>query len=393
MPSKFVRGCYPIYLERAWGSCVFDGYGNRYIDYPCGLGAITLGYNYPDVNEAIIRQLQDGAIYTLPSELETILAKQLNKLIPSCEMARFLKTGSEATHAAIKIARAYTNREHIAYCGYHGWHSWYSAATPKNKGVLKREKAVIHKFEYNDLESLETILKEHKVAGVILEPYILEEPKNGFLRKLINLSHKYGALVIFDEVVTGFRTLDFSAQKMFRVRPDLSTFGKGMANGLPISFVCGKTEVMKQLEGDCFVSSTFGGELLSISAALATIKVLKREKAIEHIWNLGSYLRDGFNEMAKHIGIEAKCIGYPNRTFFIFPTETHKSLFWQECIKRGVLFGYAQFITYSHKEGEIFYTLEVIKEALDIVAKYWKNPLKGLRGVPAQETFRLVNTK
>lgn len=393
MPNKFVEGQYPIYLERGEGSVVYDSFDNNYIDFPCGLGAILLGYSYPEVDEAVIEQLSQGILFTLPSYLETELAIKLNKLIPCAEQVRFLKTGSEACSAAVKIARAYTNREKVVVCGYHGWHDWFTISTPKKKGIPKSYADLILKGEYNDLDSFEYHIKHNDIACVILEPYIYEAPKDDFLKKLIKLAHKYGTLVIFDEVVTGFRTVGYSAQKMFNATPDLACFGKAMANGLPIGVVCGRRDVMKELEGDCFVSSTFGGELLSITAAIATINELETENCIDAIWSVGAVLKEGYNHIAKDLQIETSCIGFPNRTMFLFPTGNHKSLFWQECINRGVLFGYAQFINYSHSFEQMDYVLEVIKDALTVVKKYWENPLKGLRGLPAKEVFRTIATR
>jgi glutamate-1-semialdehyde aminotransferase len=213
------------------------------------------------------------------------------------------------------------------------------------------------------------------------------------LENVKTLVHKNGGLLIFDEVVTGFRTLGYSAQKYFKVTPDLATFGKDMANGIPISVVCGKKKYMKELEGDCFVSSTYGGDLLGIVGALETIKVLEDEHAIEDIWYHGQYLKDGYNEIAKSLDLETECKGYPNRTFFDFPSGVHKSLFWQECLQRGVFFGWANFISFSHREREILYTLEVVKEALKVCKANWKNPLKALKGKPAAEVFRTLVTE
>ena len=333
-----------------------------------------------------------GSIFTLPSYLETKLAEQIVRLIPCADKVRFLKTGSEATSAAIKIGRAYTKKDGIAYCGYHGWHDWYTADTPKNKGIPESYKNYIHKFEYNNIQSLE-VLFHGDIGVVILEPYIYEAPQKMFLDKVIEVAHKNGAIVIFDEIVTGFRTIEYSAQQYFDAIPDLCCLGKAMANGLPISVVCGKKKIMDVLEGDCFVSSTFGGELVSIASALATIRVLEEEDAIQHIWKMGTELSEGYNNIAKDLGIETSSIGFPCRTMFKFPTGDHKSLFWQECIKRGVLFGYAQFISYSHREEEVSYTLAVIEDALKVVKENWSRPLKALQGKPAKEVFRLVCTK
>jgi len=392
MPNKFVEGSYPIYLEWGKGAYVGDR-ESRFIDYPLGLGAILLGHGYTPVADKVSERLYKGNLFICPSILETQLAEKMKELIPCAEMSRFLKTGSEATSAAIKIARSYTRREHIAVCGYHGWHDWFTVSTPKNKGIPKHYATLIHKFEFNNLQSLKDITDKYKLAAVIMEPCIFVEPENKFLGAVKALAHKNGALLIFDEVVTGFRTLGYSAQKYFKVTPDLATFGKDMANGIPISVVCGKRKFMKELEGDCFVSSTFGGDLLGIVGALETIKVLEDEHVIEDIWYHGQYLKDGYNEIAQSLGVDSECQGYPCRTFFTFPSGVHKSLFWQECIQRGVFFGWANFISFSHREREILYTLEVVKEALKVVKTNWKNPIKALKGKPAAEVFRTICTE
>jgi glutamate-1-semialdehyde aminotransferase len=393
MPSKFVEGCYPIYIESGNGAYISDGEGNKFIDYPLGLGAILLGHAYPTVIKKVTERLGKGNLFICPSQLETELAEKLKQLIPCAEMSRFLKTGSEATSAAIKIARSFTNREHIAICGYHGWHDWYTVSTPKNKGIPKCYADLVHKFNYNDIESLKAITDKYELAAVIIEPCIFDAPQDRFLENVKRLAHDNGALLIFDEVVTGFRTLGYSAQKLFKVTPDLATFGKDMANGIPISVVCGKRKYMKELEGDCFVSSTFGGDLIGIVSALETLKVLENEPVLEDIWFHGSYLKDGYNEIAHVLDIKTECKGYPCRTFFDFPSTLHKSLFWQECIKRGVFFGWANFISYSHRERELEYTLQVVKDALMTVKHYWLNPEKGLTGKPASEVFRLIATE
>ncbi len=392
MPNKFVEGVYPIYLEWGKGAYVGDS-DSRFIDYPLGLGAILLGHAYPQVVEAVNKRLSKGNLFICPSILETQLAEKIKQLIPCAEMSRFLKTGSEADSAAVKIARSFTNREHIAICGYHGWHDWFTVSTPKNKGIPKCYTNLVHKFEFNNIESLAKIVGEFNLAAVIMEPCIFEEPKVNFLNEVKSLAHKNGALLIFDEVVTGFRTLGYSAQKYFKVIPDLSTFGKDMANGIPISVVCGKKKYMKELEGDCFVSSTFGGDLIGIVGALETIKVMQDEPVLEDIWYHGKYLKDGYNEIAKSLDLDTECKGYPNRTFFDFPSGVHKSLFWQECIQRGVFFGWANFVSFSHREREILYSLDVVKHALGVVKENWKKPEKALKGKPAAEVFRTIVTE
>ena len=376
MPARHVPPLYPTYIDKGKGCHVWAG-DKEYIDYPCGLGTILLGYADDRVNSAVKKRLDKGTIFSLPHKLETVLANKLVELIPCAEQVRFLKTGTEATMAAIKIARAATGREGILCCGYHGWHDTYGITTDKKKGIPISNSKLSGQCTYGDKDmvremfSLSNVI-QREVAAIIMEPYIYEADGD-FVRWVIDFAHDNGALVIFDEVVTGFRTKGFSAQEMFNVVPDLACLGKPMANGYPISVVCGKTKYMAEIQGDCFVSSTFGGDLIGISAALETIKILETESVIDHIWDMGKRLKDGFNEIAKDLP-DTKLIGLPCRTFFEFPTPFHRTLLWQECIKRGVFFGYAQFINYSHTEADIDRTLDVLSEACKVLKDNWGEP-------------------
>ena len=391
MPSRHVEGVYPKYIEYGDGAYIYAD-GKRYIDFPCGLGAIILGHNHPDINLAISKQLKKGHLFPLPNILESELAEKLCGLIPSFEMVRFLKTGSEATQAAIRIARAHTEREVILSCGYHGWHNWYAESTDNKHGMPVRKRTCFQ-FKYNDLEGFKELFDQYKIriAAVIMEPYILEEPKNHFLESIHKMCIDNGSLLIFDEVVTGFRTPGMSAQMMFKVIPDLSCFGKAMANGMPISVVGGKRDIMRVLEKKAFVSSTFGGELLSIAAALATIKYIEDKAVLAHIEGQGQKLKTYFNQKGREIG--AECIGYPCRTFFKFPSEILKSLFWQECLRKGIFFGYAQFISAAHGVGEMDETVAAMRDALYMCRKYKNDPGKILHGTPASATNRLQEDK
>lgn len=392
MPARHVTPLYPVYIDKGKGCHVWAG-DKEYIDYPCGLGSILLGYADDRVNNAVKKQLDNGTIFSLPNRLETVLAEKLVELIPCAEQVRFLKTGTEATMAAIKIARAATGREGIICMGYHGWHDTYGITTDKKKGIPISYSKLSGQCKYGDRDmvmemfSLSNVV-QREIAAIILEPYIYDANEE-FLKWLLDFAHDNGALVIFDEIVTGFRTKGFSAQAMFDVTPDLACFGKAMANGIPISVVCGKTKYMAEIQGDCFVSSTFGGDLLGISAALETIKILETESVIEHIWAMGKRLRDGFNEIAKDLP-DTKLVGLPCRTFFEVPSDEHRTLLWQECIKQGVFFGYAQFINYSHTEKDIDRTLEVLEEACKVLKDNWGEPNKAFDEgvVVASETVR-----
>jgi glutamate-1-semialdehyde aminotransferase len=335
MPCRYVEGVYPFWIESADGPYVIDPDGNRYVDYPLGLGTILLGHNNRVVKNYVIQQLNTGCLYPLPSKKERELAEEITKIIPSMQMMRFVKTGSEACSAAVRLARAATGREHIVVCGYHGWHDWYAASTERNKGVPKCLRELITKCDYNNIEQFRAAITD-KTAAVILEPYQFDAPKNKFLETLAEHARSKGAILIYDETITALRTTHGTAQKFFNVQADLTVFGKALGNGMPISCVGGKKELMKQLEDKpdgCFVSSTFGGELVSIAAALGTLKVWHEANAPERIWALGEQVKKFFNSTAKELELDTQCVGYPCRTRFDFPTAAHKSLFWQECLR------------------------------------------------------------
>jgi glutamate-1-semialdehyde 2,1-aminomutase/spore coat polysaccharide biosynthesis protein SpsF len=400
-PTQFVQGVAPVFLEKGNGSHVWDADGNEYIDYAMALGPIILGHNYPAVTEAVKEILEKGTTFTLPHRLEGELAEILCEIIPCAEMVRFGKNGSDATSGAVRVARAYTGRDKIACCGYHGWQDWYIATTTRNKGIPEEVKKLTLTFEYNKIETLEKIFEENKdqIACVIMEPVGVIEPEDNFLQKVKELTHKNGAILIFDEVVTGFRFSLGGAQEYFNVIPDLACFGKAMANGYPISAIVGKKEIMKLFE-EVFYSFTFGGEIVSIAAAIATVEELKNKSVIKYIWEQGRKLRDGYNVFVRELGLEkyTQCIGYPPRTVITFKGEDGnedlllKSLFQQECIKRGILFTGAHNICFSHTNKDIDYTLQVYRTVLEIIKNaIEKNEvIELLEGKPVEPVFRRI---
>jgi len=255
---QYVKGHAPLFAQQGKGALLTDIDGNTYVDMIGGLLPVVLGYQYKAVDDAIRKQLKKGIIFSLSSPLEYELAMLLKKHIPCAEMVRFGKNGSDATTGAIRVARAITGRDYVAVCGYHGWHDWYIGSTTRDLGVPLEVKKLTHKFVYNDTDSLKALLTKYpnKFAAVILEPENYEPPQNNFLRQVVDVAHQHGALAIFDEVITGFRWNLGGAQKYYGVTPDLALFGKAMANGYPISVVCGRKDVMESL-GNIFISSTF----------------------------------------------------------------------------------------------------------------------------------------
>src|SRR2546425_4893353 len=280
-PNQFVRGASPLFLERGEGARVWDVDGNEYLDFTMALCAVSLGYADPDVNAAVARQLERGVLFTLAHPLEAEVAEQLCRLIPCAEMVRFGKNGSDVTSGAVRLARAFTGRDVIAACGYHGWQDWYVGTTTRSLGVPKSVRALTRTFTYNRIETLEQLFDEHpgQVAAVIMEPVGIEAPRPQFLESVRELCTRHGTLLIFDEIVTGFRLAPGGAQEHFAVLPDLACFGKGMSNGFPLSALVGRRQIMALLE-EVFFSFTAGGGAGALAARLSPIGKKKREGGI-----------------------------------------------------------------------------------------------------------------
>lgn len=398
-PTQFVQGVAPVFLSRGQGCYVWDVDGNKYIDYAMALGPVTLGHNYPAVTEAVTRQMANGTAFSLPHPLEIDVAEALVTLLPCAEMVRFGKNGSDATAGAVRVARAFTEREVIVCCGYHGWQDWYIGTTTRNTGVPKAVQALTRPFEYNNIESLQHLFAQYpgQIAAVIMEPVGVVPPHNGFLQQVRELTRREGALLIFDEVVTGFRLALDGAQGYFDVIPDLACFGKGMANGYPLAAVVGRRDIM-ELFDEVFFSFTFGGETLALAATVATITEMREKNVIAHLWDQGQRLQDGYNVLTKEYGIDqfTECIGLPPRTVATFRDGTGsdslilKSLFQQECLKRGILFSGGHNLCFSHSPADIDYTLRVYRTAMEIVADALRkqNVTAQLEGEPVQAVFR-----
>jgi len=373
----YPQGYAPHFLTHGDGALVWDIDGNQYIDYVNGLLPIILGYNDPHVTSAVQKQLVKGVSFSLGTEAEIILSEKLVELIPCAESVRFGKNGSDATSGAIRIARAYTGRDHVIACGYHGWQDWYIGSTARNKGVPNAVRDLTHTFQYNDLSSLDSELRKNEgnVACVILEPMTSVLPNPGFLESVKELAHQHGALLIFDEIITGFRFDISGAQNIFRVTPDLATFGKSMGNGFPISAIVGRAEIMRQME-EIFFSFTAGGEALSIVAALATIEKLVSHSVPEKLAQTGENLRSSVNKLiTKHKLTDIVSLnGHPS-WLLIQLKETNginswqlKTLFMQEMLARGILVQGGHNISFSHSSDLIEQTVIAYDEVLPILA-------------------------
>jgi glutamate-1-semialdehyde 2,1-aminomutase len=398
--TQYPLGISPYFITKGSGSRVWDVDGNEYIDFINALAAINLGYNDPDVTKAIREQLQAGVIFSLPHPLEMQVAETMIEMIPCAEMVRFGKNGSDATSGAIRLARAYTKRDRIAVCGYHGWHDWYIGSTPRDLGVPESTRRLTHKFTYNNLGSLEKLFLDYpeQIAGVILEPMNAVYPENNFLENVRELTHHYGAVLIFDETITGFRYAKGGAQEYFGVTPDLASFGKGIANGHPLSAVTGKREIMALME-DIFFSFTFGGETLSLAAGLATMKKIQTHPVIETLKVRGQKLIAGIQEaIARYdVGHIFSLSGHPAWSFLLIQDVAPysqwqiKTLCLQEMFARGILTLGTHNLSYAHDDTDIEKLLQVYNEIFPFLRSAIANYTleKDLQCEPLEPLFKV----
>lgn len=378
-PYNFVPGEYPIFLERGHGGHIVDVDGNDYIDMLCAYGPILMGYDEPEINDAVIAQMQKGFCFSLVQPIQNELEQKLIDIIPSAERVILVKTGSDATSVAVRIARGYTSRNTILRCGYHGWHDW---AVEVHGGVPQCVQDLTVEFEYGDLADLEAKLKERQgdVAGIIVTPVghplakPVMAPPPGYLEGVRKLADQYGAVLIFDEIRSGFRVALGGAQERYGVTPDLSTFGKAMANGYPISAVVGKAEFMNVCEKTVFISSTFFPNSLEMAAALKCIEVIQRDRIIEQVWDKGAWFLAELERVVKATGAPAKISGIPPMPYLTFDKvddhyKARRDTFYTETIRRGLFIQpyHHWYISARHTEADLKHAIRAITEALEYV--------------------------
>lgn len=359
-PSQFAFGGYPIYAESAAGGRIVDVDGNKYIDLVQALGPVILGYRYPAVDAAIAAQLERGIVYGLLSPLEVECAELLGAVVPCAEMVRFFKGGGEATAAAARVVRGYTKRQVILNCGYRGWPDVWAVATG-DPGVPTGLQDSLVSFAEFDLADLERKFHAHRgqVAAVFLDIQRAAPPP-GYLADVKALCREQGALLVYDEIVTGFRLALGGMQAYCGVTPDLACFAKAMANGMPLACVAGRADVMASM-ADRTISITYGGEALSLAAAIATIGELRERGVSDYLWELGTSLQNGLNHAAEVAGVPFHCGGLAPMTTMNFTDldGQPESLLWeyvlQEMAVRGVLWrrGGLNFLTFSHTQADI----------------------------------------
>jgi glutamate-1-semialdehyde aminotransferase len=380
-PYNFVEGEYPIFFDKGTGGRIQDVDGNEYIDMLCAYGPIIIGHREKEIEDAVIAQIRDyGHCMSLTQPTQNQLLSKLKTIIPCFEKGVLLKTGSDATTAAIRIARAYTDRNKIMRCGYHGWHDW---CVEVKGGVPKHISDEVFEFHYNDIDSLEVLLKAHgkETAAIIITPVghplgaPVMQPLPGFLEAVQQLAKKYGIVLIFDEIRSGFRVHLGGAQKLYGITPDLAVFGKAMGNGYSISAICGKQDIMDVLLTKAFLSSTFFPNSLAQVAALATIEFMMREKVTEVIAKRGKTFEQKVTKIIENSGILCEFSGGPSMPFITFPKakndpqNTYKKLrteFYKNLIRKGVFLQpfHHGYIAFRHTEQDLQYVAESIEQAL-----------------------------
>ncbi len=395
-PGQHVRGVSPMYLRRGKGARVWDVDGNEYLDMTMAVGPLVLGYGHPAVDEAIRRQLDDGITFSLMHPLEVEVAEAIRILVPFAESVRFSKTGADVTSAAVRLTRAATGRRKVLCCGYHGWHDWYISVTDRARGIPDAVAELTRTVEYNDLDGATASL-DADTACVILEPVVFEPPKPGYLEGLKEACRRNGTLLVFDEMWTGFRLGLAGAAGHFGVTPDLVTYSKAIANGMPLAVLAGRRDVMALLEKEVFFFTTFGGEALSLAAAAATLRELETRDVPAALAATGRQIRDGIDEIARGLGITGwvRCAGMDPRTTLVFDPAAGnpldlKSLLSQELLRRGVLWGGIHNVSFAHGPLEVAHLLAAYEDALAVLKEAVEdgNVLGVLKGAPMEPVFR-----
>jgi glutamate-1-semialdehyde 2,1-aminomutase len=401
----------PSHIVRGLGCRVWDTDGNEYIEYGMGNRAVGLGHCNPAVIAAVKAQLDLGTNFTRPAAIEVAAAEKLLDLIPGADMVKFCKDGSDATSAAVKLARAYPGRDMIAICGDHPFFSvddWFIGSTSIYGGIPETVRNLTVKFRYNDIESVQDLLTRYpgQIAGFVLEPVRTEEPTGNFLHKLQDLARKDGALFILDEMICGFRIHRYGGQHLYGIEPDLSAWGKALANGFSVSALVGKRRFMRL--GDLtqtdhprvfLLSTTHGGETHGLAAAIATMDIYRNEPVLEHMARAGRRLMDGVSEAARRRGIADHLFvtGHPANAVFatldrnLRPSQSFRTVLMQETIRRGVI-APSLVVSYAHRDEDIDRTIEVFSAAMEVYARALEDgPEKYLVGPPSSPVYRTYN--
>jgi glutamate-1-semialdehyde 2,1-aminomutase len=395
------------FIVRGQGCRVFDVDGNQFIEYGSGLRSVTLGHAYPSVIAAARAQLEFGVNFIRPAVIELEAAERFREMVPSAEMVKFSKDGSDATSGALKLARAHTGRDLVAICANHPFFSvddWFIGASGMPGGIPQAVRDLTVKFNYNDLASLEAVFAHHpgKIAAVVLEAEKETAPAPGFFDGIRALCDKHGAVFILDEMITGFRWHNGGAQARYGIRPDLSTFGKALGNGFSVSALAGKREIMElggadhKRERVFLMSTTHGAETHGLAAAIATLQVYRTEPVVETLWKRGERLATGLKKAAAAAGVVGEvpilgppcCLVFGSRDAAGEPSQPFRTLLMQEIIRRGIL-ATSLVVNYSHSEADIDATIEAFAESFVIYRRALDEGIeKYLVGRPVKPAIR-----
>jgi glutamate-1-semialdehyde 2,1-aminomutase len=395
-------------ISHGQGAHVWDVDGNEYIEYGSGLRAVSLGHCHPKVLEAVRRELDRGSNFVRPSIVELDAAERFLASVPTAEMVKFAKNGSDATTAAVKLARAVTGRPLVAICSDHAFFSiddWFIARTPMSAGIPEEIGGLTVGFPYGDLAATEELLIRHEgeIACLILEAATQHDPPAGYLEGLRDLAHRYGALLIFDEMITGFRFSEAGAQGVYGVTPDLSTFGKALGNGFAVSALAGRRELMERgglrdsHERVFLLSTTHGAETHALAAAIAVMDVYAEEGISARLHELGNKLATGVREVAAAAGVQDHVVVRGRASNLVFgtldenlvPSQPYRTLFLRELILGGVI-GPSFVVSSALTDADIDRTVEVVAQACTVYRQALdaQDVSAFLPGRPVQPVFR-----
>lgn len=363
-----IEGEFPLFGARAKGAYIWDVDDNRFIDFTMGYGTILLGHADDRVNKAVVEEINRGTCLSpMWKNIQIELGESLQRVIPNAERTFFMKTGSDATSGAVRLARCFTGRDKILRWGYNGWHDW---ATPRPMGVPEVIQQDVKKFDYNSLEKLETYFSKYKnqIACVIMMPFETELPSPGYLQSVQNIAKRHGAVFILDEMRSGFRMAVGGAQEYFDIVPDLATYSKAMANGYPISAITGKAEIFEYINRTKMTATYFNSSH-EMAAALKTIEIIETTDLIDYIWKLGELFKNEMQKLINQYSISAKMIGVAPMPYIEFDygntNEKIKRCFYGACAHQGILFhpNHHWYISGAHRKEDIYNTLEICQDA------------------------------
>jgi glutamate-1-semialdehyde 2,1-aminomutase len=400
----------PPFIARGKGAHVWDLDGREYVEYGMGLRSVTLGHAFEPVVAAAMEAMREGGNFSRPSPLEVACAEELLSIVDGADMVKFAKNGSDVTTAAVKLARAATGRDLVAICRDQPFFSvddWFIGSTAMPAGIPQSVRALTLTFRYNDLDSVDALFRRHpgQIAAVMLEPAALHEPAPGFLEGLRDRCRRDGAVLVFDETITGFRWHVGGAQKLYGVVPDLSAFGKAMANGFSLAALCGRRELMElgglrhDKERVFLLSTTHGAETHALAAAIATMRVYRREDVVGALHRQGARLRAGVARAARELGLENHFVVLGRDCNLVYsardaqgaPSQAYRTLVLQETIRRGVLMP-SLVVSFSHGDAEVDRTVDAVRGALEVYRRALESGVERfLEGRPVQPVFRPRN--